>query len=214
MPEGGSEQRQAADADLLDRLLAGLRTRSRMDPPAALRSRLAQLSEARLIPDRGGRRLSGMHSRRFLGLAAALSALSVGAILIGFWIDQKNPPASTEHTGTSSSQGSSAVAQRRAPAVSSPAGSPRNESRGTMQMTLVEPRNLVFALPYSSGAVATGTGATIPISISQNQLAAMGFPAQPTAGDRRVAANLILGDDGLPRAISVPFMPAATRGTE
>jgi len=58
-------------------------------------------------------------------------------------------------------------------------------------------------LPYSNSAIDTGTDATIRISMSQSELLSLGFPVSATLQDRRVVAELTLGDDGLPRAISL-----------
>jgi hypothetical protein len=60
-------------------------------------------------------------------------------------------------------------------------------------------------LPYSNGAIETGTDATIRVSISQSELLSLGFPINRSVQDRRIVAELTLGDDGLPRAISLPM---------
>jgi hypothetical protein len=64
---------------------------------------------------------------------------------------------------------------------------------------------MVIPLPYSNSSVDTGTGATIRVSMSQSELLSLGFPLNATLHDRRVVAELTLGDDGLPRAISLPI---------
>jgi hypothetical protein len=64
---------------------------------------------------------------------------------------------------------------------------------------------MVIWLPYSNGSVDTGTGATIQVSMSQSELMSLGFPLNATLHDRRVVAELTLGGDGLPRAISLPL---------
>ncbi|MGA9241138.1 MAG: hypothetical protein WBW03_04075 [Silvibacterium sp.] len=60
-------------------------------------------------------------------------------------------------------------------------------------------------LPYSNSAIATGTDATIQVSMSQSELLSLGFPVNASLHDRRVIAELTLGDDGLPRAVSLPL---------
>jgi hypothetical protein len=60
-------------------------------------------------------------------------------------------------------------------------------------------------LPYSNGAIQTGTDTTIRVSMSQSELLSLGFPISTTVQDRRIVAELTLGDDGLPRAISLPL---------
>jgi hypothetical protein len=41
--------------------------------------------------------------------------------------------------------------------------------------------------------------------MSQSELLSLGFPINATVQDRRVVAELTLGGDGLPRAISLPL---------
>jgi hypothetical protein len=66
-------------------------------------------------------------------------------------------------------------------------------------------QRMTVRLPYSDAAIDNGTDATIRVSMSQAELASLGFPLNTTLHDRRVVAELTLGDDGLPRAISVPL---------
>jgi hypothetical protein len=69
----------------------------------------------------------------------------------------------------------------------------------------IGPRQMTMRLPYSNGAIETGTGTTIRVSMSQSELLSLGFPINETIQDRRIVAELTLGDDGLPRAISLPL---------
>jgi hypothetical protein len=64
---------------------------------------------------------------------------------------------------------------------------------------------MTMRLPYSNGAIKTGTGATIQVSMSRSELLSLGFPIGTTVQDSRIVAELTLGDDGLPRAISLPL---------
>jgi hypothetical protein len=41
--------------------------------------------------------------------------------------------------------------------------------------------------------------------MSQSELLSLGFPLSATLHDQRIAADVTLGDDGLPRAISLPL---------
>jgi hypothetical protein len=72
-------------------------------------------------------------------------------------------------------------------------------------------RRMMVRLPYSNSAIRTGTGATIQVSISQSELLSLGFPVNATVNDRRVVADVTLGDDGLPRAISLPLPPEVAK---
>jgi hypothetical protein len=62
---------------------------------------------------------------------------------------------------------------------------------------------MTLRLPYSNGAIENGTQATIRVSMSQSDLLSLGFPVNATLQDGRIVAELTLGDDGLPRAISL-----------
>jgi hypothetical protein len=66
-------------------------------------------------------------------------------------------------------------------------------------------RRMTMQLPYSNSAIETGTYSMIRVSMSQSELLSLGFPINATVQDMRIAAELTLGDDGLPRAISLPL---------
>ncbi|HEX3435384.1 MAG TPA: hypothetical protein VHT24_01345 [Pseudacidobacterium sp.] len=66
-------------------------------------------------------------------------------------------------------------------------------------------RRMVIRLPYSNSDVVTGTDATIQVLMSQSELSSLGFPVNASLHDRRVVTELTLGDDGLPRAVSLPL---------
>jgi hypothetical protein len=67
------------------------------------------------------------------------------------------------------------------------------------------PQRMTLRLPYSNSAIENGTQATIRVSMSQSDLLSLGFPVNATLQDRRILADVTLGDDGLPRAISLPL---------
>jgi hypothetical protein len=64
---------------------------------------------------------------------------------------------------------------------------------------------MVLQLPYSNSAIATGTSTTVEVTMSQYELASLGFPVSGAKRDSRIVAELTLGDDGLPRSISLPL---------
>jgi hypothetical protein len=64
---------------------------------------------------------------------------------------------------------------------------------------------MTMRLPYSNSAIETGTDTTIRVAMSRSELFSLGFPVSATVQDGRVVAELTLGDDGLPRAISLPL---------
>lgn len=60
-------------------------------------------------------------------------------------------------------------------------------------------------LPYSNREIANGTGTTIRVAVSREELAALGTPFPDAAGGSKFLAEINLGDDGLPRSIRVPL---------
>jgi hypothetical protein len=100
-----------------------------------------------------------------------------------------------------SSIGSAAVPVARGVEVKSTR--PRHSLHSLPQNPIAQ--RMVVRLPYSNSAIDTGTDATIRVSMSQTDLVSLGFPMNATLHDRRVLAELTLGDDGLPRSISVPL---------
>jgi hypothetical protein len=60
-------------------------------------------------------------------------------------------------------------------------------------------------LPYSNADVSTGTTTTVRISIPQSQLIALGLPLPAGTANARIVADVALGDDGMPKAISLPL---------
>lgn len=97
--------------------------------------------------------------------------------------------------------GSAAVPVARGVEVKS--ARPHHSLPSLPQNTIAQ--RMVVSLPYSNSAIDTGTDATFPVSMSQTELVSLGFPMNATLHDRRVLAELTLGDDGLPRSISVPL---------
>jgi len=68
------------------------------------------------------------------------------------------------------------------------------------------PSRMTVDLPYSNRAISTGTDATVQIAMADSTLRALGFPIPPDQpGARRIWAEVSLGDDGLPRSVSLSF---------
>ncbi|NUQ29277.1 MAG: hypothetical protein HOQ35_12285 [Acidobacteriaceae bacterium] len=64
---------------------------------------------------------------------------------------------------------------------------------------------LTVPLPYSNPDISTGTSTVVRVAMPQVQLAALGLPLPAVAADSRIIADVTLGDDGLPRSISLPL---------
>ena len=73
------------------------------------------------------------------------------------------------------------------------------------QKGLSESTSFNRELPYSNPDIANGTHATIRVAVSREELVALGFPFNEAAADGKYLAEIVLGDDGLPRSIRVPL---------
>jgi hypothetical protein len=188
-----------ADGAELDALLAQLASMTSLQSaPSAVRQRL--LAEARLQsvlpqPSRRQPTLSTV-------LAGALSAiLLLGAVGAGASLLLKRPRLAEAVQATLRSLGIGKMPPPNG-AASSPASDTENEYSGTTLSAGA------FALPYSDPEIANGTETTVRVSVPASQLMAWGVPAPAQLPDDQVAADLLLGDDGLPRAIRI--LPATT----
>ncbi|HEX3939850.1 MAG TPA: hypothetical protein VHX11_00040 [Acidobacteriaceae bacterium] len=59
------------------------------------------------------------------------------------------------------------------------------------------------SLPYSDPSIANGTETTVEVTMPVSQLMAWGVPTPGRGPDDEVPVDLVLGDDGLPRAVQV-----------
>lgn len=198
---------ESAEMSHVDALLELIEKLSEREPSAALRAHLNDQYSRRLQQNPVFR---GTQARTFNWLRAAfaavlLVALGLTTVSIVHLRQHKYMRADNEPTGISPpvlpSKEVSASGSAPSP---TPLSSRRYHSRSKLRPAPSD-REMVIQLPYSNGFVDTGTGATIQVSISQSELLSLGFPLNATLHDRRVAAELMLGDDGLPRAISLPL---------
>ncbi|HET6215738.1 MAG TPA: hypothetical protein VFE27_01890 [Acidobacteriaceae bacterium] len=200
---------ETADAPRVEYLLGVLRSLPPQDPPPALRDRLQLLSMERLrggaqLGRRFGRPQAGLHSWFRPAVAfALLIAIGSAAVLVVYLRQSERlrvgiesrvaPPKQALNTDTG--------AQAAVPA----ADAPKITHSLPRLARNIPARRMIVRLPYSNSAIDNGTDATIRVSMSQAELVSLGFPMTATLHDRRVVADLTLGDDGLPRAISVPL---------
>lgn len=195
----------------VDQLLSLLRTAVQPEPPPALRTRLAQLSSERLEGIRPGRTPASHRHRpgSLLGVTGFAVATVVCAAFIGLLAYQQSHRNAAKRALSVTPTVPSVRTTREVEATRAIAKSEPRHRRPAAGTAASRLDHLVIPLPYSDSAIRTGTGATIRVSLSQGELLSMGVPVSPTMDNRRFIADLILGGDGLPRAISVPF-PLAT----
>jgi hypothetical protein len=211
MLEKPSKRTEIDDASRIDHLLGLLGDLSKYDPSPTLRDQLGALAARRLgenlaISSRPHKTDHKIHDWLRPALSATL-CVAVGLIValvirlrghvtapVDTTAKVSHPAVPMEpnpHVGPATRLVASKYSKfnHSHPAAVSPIG--------TRQMTM--------RLPYSNSAIETGTDATIRVSISQSELLSLGFPINTTVQDRRILAQLTLGDDGLPRAISLPL---------
>jgi hypothetical protein len=202
---------ETADAPRMEYLLGALRSLSQQNPPPALRDRLRLLSHQQLRAGvEPGRRLAIPRAirRPWLRLAFVAALLivigSLAVLVVNIHRSERlrarielevAPPKELSSVGTAALSAGPAEEVR-------PLRMSHSLPRLAPNPTV---RRMVVRLPYSNSAIDTGTDATIRVSMSQTELVSLGFPMNATLHDRRVVAELTLGDDGLPRSISVPL---------
>lgn len=210
MSEQRSTQTENEALSRVEQLVDLLGKLTQRDPSPALRGRLSVLVAQRLREDPGyaaqvvgkGRRTPVRFKLAFAALLLAATGLA-GVLVVHFRAHE-------------------AVSADRAPEGIRPALSPENKPSVASAPPFVARRSevrrrqparpqaastgrMTMQLPYSNSAIETGTDTTIRVSMSQSELLSLGFPINATIHDRRIAAELTLGDDGLPRAISLPL---------
>jgi anti-sigma factor RsiW len=207
MPQKRSMRNKPAEMSRVDDLLGLLGDLSQRDPSPAVRARLSDLCSQRLQQKHVFR---ATQPRTFSWLRAAFAAVLLAALgLAAAWVVHLRPPqvmrAGNEPNGTSLpiSSGEEAHVPPTKPSPTPP--SPLSRRSRPKLPPAPSDKEMIITLPYSNRSVETGTNATIQVSMSQSELLSLGFPLNATLDDRRVVAELTLGDDGLPRAISIPL---------
>jgi hypothetical protein len=194
---------ESAEMSRVDDLLGLIEKLSEREPSAALRAHLKdqysrRLQQNLMVRDTQARTFN-WHRAAFA--TVLLAALGLTIVSIVHLRQHKNMHAGKELTGVSSPVSPSKEVSVSLPI---PLYTRRYHSRSKPPPASSD-REMVIPLPYSNSFVDTGTGATIQVSISQSELLSLGFPLNATLHDQRVVAELTLGDDGLPRAISLPL---------
>jgi len=188
-----------------EHLLRLLKEVSAQNPPARLRKRIVEMSSAqtrpkRLFPVFGWERAKA--NRWLLIVSTAAGALVIAAALN--MIYRPAPPDSlTVGMMTPSAPQVMPVPSevlRSVPRIR------RNRPRRSDVKPVPLPNDrLTLLLPYSNVDVSTGTTTTVRISIPQSQLIALGLPLPAGTANSRIVADVALGDDGMPKAISLPL---------
>jgi hypothetical protein len=205
MVEQRSTSTETTGASRLEYLLGALRSLSQEDPPPALRERLRLLSYQRLRAGVEPGARAGFRSRLTPAFVALLIVVGSLAVLVPHVHRSESSRAGMERR-VAPPGGTSSLATAPVSALPAEELKPRKTNHSLPRLPQsAGAQRMVVNLPYSNTAIDTGTDATIRVSMSQTELESLGFPMNATLGDRRVLAELTLGDDGLPRSISLPL---------
>ncbi|MGH9356350.1 MAG: hypothetical protein ACRD10_09500 [Terriglobia bacterium] len=158
--------------------------------------------EAALLEHFRGRRrgaLAGLWKGKWVATAAGVCLIAAG---LAVW--SRNPPQRVRGSR---------------PAVTAPAMPPTSRSVGTMEATarkgasVAAPKGKLAALardsyagfiplPYDEGAAPLGGSRQIVrVEVARSALASMGFPVADAASSSYVQADVLIGEDGVARAI-------------
>ena len=209
MSEQQSRRIETEDASRVDRLLGLLGDLSEHDPSPALRERLSALA-ARRLNENAGPAVDGSGRKPLIWIRPAFAAallVAVGlTIALAIHFHSQEPARADRATMETHSTVSPVYKAQVIPAVR-PSVSRYHKIHHAQSAvaSTIGAQQMTMRLPYSTGAIHTGTDTTIRVSMSQSELLSLGFPINTTVQDRRIVAELTLGDDGLPRAISVPL---------
>ncbi|MGH9617047.1 MAG: hypothetical protein ACRD28_09930 [Acidobacteriaceae bacterium] len=212
MKDRRRNQIEPKDFVRLDRLLESLKKAPVPDLPLAVKDRLNTLYVRRLRENPrpktqvGSLRLWLSFRLKPVAACALLIMVSIGAMLL-IHLHRRDRLRTGNNPGVNIPKASPS---NTVPTASSEAAVPRSVLRPNRhthfaQGNQVNPTEMIVRLPYSDSDIATGTSATIQVSMSQSQLVSLGFPLPESLQNRLFVANLTLGDDGLPRAISLPL---------
>jgi hypothetical protein len=193
-------------APRMEYLLGALRNLSQEDPPPALRERLRLLAYQRLRAGVEPGARSDFRSRLIPAFVVAL-LIVLGSVAVLVLHDHRPEPSQARmDLRVAPPREPSSIVTAAVPALPRAEVKPLKTSHSSPRLAQnAGSRRMIVNLPYSNSAIDTGTDATIRVSMSQTELESLGFPMNATLRDRRVLAELTLGDDGLPRSISLPL---------
>jgi len=101
---------------------------------------------------------------------------------------------------------STSLSSNPAPQTSAPAPGTRKNTHVRAMAPKTKPVDrLTVSLPYSNPDISTGTSTVVRVAMPQMQLAALGLPLPAVGANSRIIADVTLGDDGLPKSISLPL---------
>ena len=142
--------------------------------------------------------IGALWERKWAAAAASVCLVAVG---LGVWSGHRPKPARNSQpvvTAPSIPRTPRNIGPGEVSAQAGPntAGSP-GESAGS---THVEYSGFI-PLPYGEGPPSPGSGQIVRVEVARSALASMGFPVTGAASESYVQADVLIGEDGIARAI-------------
>ena len=178
----------------VDALLSKLAQESPQQAPLRLRRHMTQAVQQyrSLEPSRTNRWL--------LAAAALLAALALTAGSIIFTRSDRHAHRPSEIMAHSEPQpGPTVLEPQPSPMLKTPPSAKAKHQRANA----ANPQPVFVTLPFSDPALMSGTSVTIRLALSEAELLAMGVRPIESNSSGSYVADLVLGDDGLPRAIRI-----------
>lgn len=151
------------------------------------------------------------HARAALAIAAGILLLAAASSL--FWMggsaDEPRQMVVIPDATPTPAPSPSPSPSRRTIETKKEAGKPAPQKRRTVRRppayvaknTVVEETTAFIPLTYAGGGGASEGGMIVRVEVPRATLVALGLPLDPVRGESRVTADLLVGDDGITRAI-------------
>jgi hypothetical protein len=191
----------------IDALLRRLGDESPREAPLSVRQHLRGVIQRHSSPDEPVRLLPAA------GIAATLLVAVVGILAISGRSHRtaKNDPALSIPAVSNREPGSPVATNTQRPATAPPA-QPAKLRKRHRSVPVRSPRLPFVALPFSDPTLANGTNVTIRLALSDAELLALGVAPDENKRGQLYVADVVLGDDGLPRAIRLLANLSAIQG--
>jgi hypothetical protein len=179
----------------VDSMMRKLAQESPQQAPPHVRQHMAQAVQQYRSSERSG-------TNRWLLAAAVLFAalvLTAGSIIFKRSGQRVHTPS--EITAHAEPQPKAAVLEPRS--SSQPKALPTAKAKPHQRANAADPQPVFVTLPFSDPTLMSGTSVTIRLALSEAELLAMGVRPIESNSSGSYVADLVLGDDGLPRAIRI-----------
>lgn len=195
----------------LDGLLSLVRYAPFVEPSTEIRENLRRMTA--ISPGRATNRLHAKVDFHWTRWAILSSACAAMLLSIGFyylpWLHRTVPPNTLEvshaaHMEANHNLGRDLSGRPRSSRKVIVVHS-RQAGHLPLRKAVAASTSFDFTFPYSNPDITNGTATTIQVSVSREDLFALGIPLSDGSSQSRYLAEVAIGDDGLPRSIYVPL---------